>query len=170
MPAFLLILYELRMRIYNTEGIVLFMKIGFSCDHTATEMKDALLEHARGLGHDAKDYGFAPDYPVAGYRVAKAVKEGECELGVILCGTGCGISLAANKVQGIRAVNCSEPYTAKYSRLHNDANILALGARVVGTEFAKMILEAFLSAEFEGGRHARRVGIIDGIESGIFPE
>ncbi|MFA9379594.1 MAG: ribose 5-phosphate isomerase B [Acetanaerobacterium sp.] len=146
------------------------MRIGFSCDHSATELKDALMEHVRGLGYETIDYGFSPDYPVAGYRVAKAVAGAQCELGIILCGTGCGISLAANKVKGIRAVNCSEPYTARLARQHNNANILAMGARVVGSELAKMIAEEFLKAEFEGGRHARRVGIITDIENGKEPE
>ena len=144
--------------------------IAIACDHTSGELKAQLIEHVGTLGYEIKDYGIEKDYPVAGYRVAKAVASGECTLGIVLCGTGCGISLAANKVKGIRAVNCSEPYTAKYARLHNDANVLAMGARVVGTELAKMITEEFLKASFEGGRHARRVDIITDIENGKFPE
>lgn len=146
------------------------MKIGFSCDHTATDLKAALIEHIAALGFETADYGFCSDYPVAGYRTAKAVADGECELGIVLCGTGAGISIAANKVKGIRAVNCSEPYTARLSRMHNDANILAMGARVVGTELAKMIAEEFVKATFEGGRHARRIGIIADLENGTLPE
>ncbi|SDN13480.1 ribose 5-phosphate isomerase B [Acetanaerobacterium elongatum] len=144
--------------------------IGIACDHTAVELKEQLMEYIQTLGYDIKDYGMEKDYPIAGYRVANAVASGECALGIVLCGTGCGISLAANKVKGIRAVNCSEPYTAKYARLHNDANVLAMGARVVGSELAKMIAEEFLKAEFEGGRHERRVNIIKDIENGKFPE
>ncbi len=146
------------------------MKIGFSCDHTATDLKNALMEHIASLGFETVDYGFCPDYPVAGYRTARAVAANECDLGIIICGTGAGISMAANKVKGIRAVNCSEPYTARLSRMHNDANILSIGARVVGTELAKMIAEEFVKAQFEGGRHARRVGIIADIENGVLPE
>ncbi len=146
------------------------MKIGFSCDHTATELKDALIEHVRSLGHETVDYGFCPDYPLAGHRVGNAVVSGGCELGIILCGTGAGISIAANKVKGVRAVNCSEPYTARLARMHNNANVLAIGARVVGSELAKMIAEEFVTAEFEGGRHARRIGIIADIEAGKQPE
>ncbi len=146
------------------------MKIGFSCDHTATDLKSALMEHIAALGHEAVDYGFCPDYPVAGFRTARAVAAKECALGIIICGTGAGISMAANKVKGIRAVNCSEPYTARLARMHNDANILSLGARVVGTELAKMIAEEFVTAQFEGGRHARRIAIIADIENGVLPE
>lgn len=146
--------------------MVMMMKIGFSCDHTAQDLKATLIEHTKALGYETVDYGFCPDYPVAGVRVAHAVVNKECDLGIILCGTGAGISMAANKVKGIRAVNCSEPYTARLARMHNNANILSLGARVVGPELAKMIVEEFLKAEFEGGRHARRVGIIGDIEEG----
>ncbi len=144
--------------------------IAIACDHAATELKAQLIEHVTALGYEIKDYGQSNDYPVAGYRVAKAVASGECELGIVLCGTGCGISLAANKVKGIRAVNCSEPYTAKLARQHNNANVLAMGARVVGSELAKMITEEFLKATFEGGRHERRVNIITDIENGNYPE
>ena len=140
--------------------------IGIACDHTAKELKAALIEHMQSKGLEVKDYGFSNDYPVAGYIVGRAVAAGECELGVLLCGTGVGISLAANKVKGVRAAVCSEPYTAKLTRMHNDANILAMGARVVGTELAKMILDEFLAASFEGGRHARRVDMIKAVENG----
>lgn len=144
--------------------------IAIACDHAATELKAQLIEHVTALGYEIKDYGQSNDYPIAGYRVGKAVASGECELGIVLCGTGCGISLAANKVKGIRAVNCSEPYTAKLARQHNNANVLAMGARVVGSELAKMITEEFLKATFEGGRHERRVNIITDIENGNYPE
>ena len=102
--------------------------------------------------------------PIYGEKVARAVAAGEVEKGILICGTGLGISLAANKVEGIRAVVCSEPFTAKMSRAHNDCNILAFGARVVGAELAKMIVDTWLNTEFEGGRHQRRVDLIMDIE------
>jgi ribose 5-phosphate isomerase B len=104
------------------------------------------------------------DYPVFGEKVARAVASGECEKGLLFCGTGVGISIAANKVKGIRAVVCSEPYSAKLSREHNDTNILAVGARVVGIELAKMIIETWLTTPFEGGRHATRVEMLNNME------
>lgn len=104
------------------------------------------------------------DYPVPGRKVAEAIKKGEIDKGILLCGTGVGISLAANKVPGIRAGVCSEPYTAKMIVEHNDCQILAMGARVVGDELGKMICDAFLNAKFQGGRHARRVNMICQIE------
>ena len=105
------------------------------------------------------------DYPIYGEKVGRAVADGQADLGIAICGTGVGISLAANKVKGIRACVCSEPYTAKLSRVHNNSNVLAFGARVVGSELAKMITEAWLDAEFEGGRHERRVNMIMEIEN-----
>ena len=104
------------------------------------------------------------DYPVYGEKVGRAVAAGDVDFGIVICGTGLGISLAANKVRGIRAVVCSEPYTARLARQHNDANVLAFGARVIGIELAKMIVDEFLSAKFEGGRHQRRVDMIMDIE------
>ena len=104
------------------------------------------------------------DYPVSGYRVARLVADGKAELGVLICGTGVGISLAANKVRGIRACVCSDPYTARLSRMHNNTNIIAFGARVIGIETAKMILDEWLSAEFEGERHQIRIDMITEIE------
>lgn len=100
------------------------------------------------------------DYPISGYKVGCAVAAGECDLGVLICGTGVGISLAANAVEGVRAVVCSEPYSAKLSREHNNTNIVAFGARVVGSELAKMIVDEWLDAKFEGGRHQRRIDTI----------
>ena len=104
------------------------------------------------------------DYPVPGLKVAEAIMRGEADKGVLICGTGIGISLAANKVPGIRAAVCSEPYSAKLTVQHNNANIIAMGARVVGTELAKMIVDSFFEAEFEGGRHEKRVNMISDIE------
>lgn len=144
------------------------MKIAIGSDHAGYALKDHLKAHMEGRGIQVEDLGgFDPepiDYPVAGLRVAKAVAAGDYDLGVLICGTGVGISISANKVRGIRAVVCSEPYSAVLSRRHNNSNILALGARVVGDELAVMILDQWLDAEFEGGRHARRVGLIGEIE------
>ena len=144
------------------------MRIAIGNDHVAVEMKNIIAGHLEELGHEVVNYGTDSaerfDYPVSGYRVGRAVASGEVDLGILICGTGVGISLAANKIRGVRAVVCSEPYSAKLSREHNDTNILAFGARVVGPELAKMIVDAWLDAEFEGGRHARRVAMLAEIE------
>jgi len=142
-------------------------KIAFACDHVALGLKAALMARANELGYEVDDLGTYTgdrvDYPVYGELAGRAVAEGRADLGVIICGTGVGISLAANRVPGIRAVVCSEPYTAKLSREHNNTNILAMGARVVGTELACMILDTWLAAEPLGGRHAARVAMLDAI-------
>ena len=144
------------------------MKIGIANDHTAGEMKKEVTAYLESLGHEVINFGTdsteSTDYPIWGEKVANAVASGEVEKGIAICGTGLGISLACNKVHGIRAAVCSEPYTAKYGRLHNDCNILCFGARVIGIEMAKMMLDAFLTTEFEGGRHQRRVDEIMDIE------
>ena len=145
------------------------MKIGFGNDHAAVELKMILLEHLKERGFECVDYGsYSPDqkvdYPDAGLKVAEAIKRGEIDKGVLICGTGIGISLAANKVPGIRAAVCSEPYSARLTVQHNNANIIAMGARVVGPELAKMIVDEFFDAEFEGGRHQMRVDKITAIE------
>lgn len=144
------------------------MKIAMGNDHSAIELKDIIKEFVESKGHEVLDLGTnsteSCDYPLYGEKVGRAVASGEADLGIAICGTGLGISLAANKVKGIRACVCSEPYTAKLSRLHNDANVLAFGARVVGSEMAKMITETWLDAEFEGGRHQRRVDMMMDIE------
>lgn len=146
------------------------MKIAIACDHAAVELKKILIEHLTLKGNEIKDYGEPNDYPAAGYAVGTAVANGECKYGVLICGTGVGISLAANKVKGVRAAVCSDPYTARMTKTHNDANIIAMGARVVGSELAKMIVDEFFAAEFEGGRHSRRVDMITAIENGNFFE
>lgn len=147
---------------------MLRLKIAFGNDHTALSLKQELLPYLEGQGHEIMDCGTnAPetcDYPVYGERVALAVRDGQADCGILICGTGVGISLAANKVDGIRAVVCSEPYSAVLSKQHNNTNILAFGARVVGVELAKMIVDAWLGAGFEGGRHQRRVDLITDIE------
>lgn len=145
------------------------MKIGFGSDHAAVDLKNCLLEHLQGQGFECVDFGASSlqdqiDYPIPGCRVAEAIIRGEIDKGILVCGTGVGISLAANKVPGIRAGVCSEPFTAKMIVEHNDCQILAMGARVVGPELAKMICNEFVAAKFQGGRHARRVDIIRKIE------
>lgn len=145
------------------------MKIGFGSDHAAIDLKNCILEHMKEKGYECIDFGaYSPeekmDYPVAGRKVAEAIKSGEIDKGVLVCGTGVGISLAANKVPGIRAGVCSDCFTAKMIAEHNDCQIIAMGARVVGTELAKMLCDNFFGATFQGGRHARRVNLITDIE------
>lgn len=143
--------------------------IALASDHVGLELKKVIMALLDERGLTYRDYGtFTPertDYPVHGYAAARAVADGECDRGIICCGTGVGISLAANKVHGIRCVVCSEPYSAKLSRQHNNTNMLSLGARVVGEELAKMIVEAWLDTPFEGGRHQRRVEMLQEIET-----
>lgn len=145
------------------------MKIGIGNDHAGVEMKQEIAEYLCKKGYEVVNYGTdtkeSCEYPIYGEKVARAVAGGEVDLGILICGTGVGISLAANKVKGIRAVVCSEPYSAKLSRLHNDTNILAFGARVIGPAMAKMIVDEWLNAEFEGGRHQKRVEMIMNIEN-----
>lgn len=140
------------------------MKIAIGNDHVAVELKNVISEHLQAKGHEVVNFGTDStdrfDYPISGYKVGRAVASGACDLGVLICGTGVGISLAANKVPGVRAVVCSEPYSARLSREHNNTNIVAFGARVVGPELAKMIVDEWLDAEFEGGRHQRRIDMI----------
>ncbi|HJD24159.1 MAG TPA: ribose 5-phosphate isomerase B [Firmicutes bacterium] len=142
--------------------------IALASDHTALELKAAIKGLLDEMGLEYKDFGtYTPescDYPIFGARAAKAVASGECDRGIVICGTGVGISLAANKIPGIRCVVCSEPYSAKLSRMHNDSNMLAFGARVVGPELAKMITKMWLEAEFEGGRHQRRVDMLAALD------
>ena len=130
---------------------------------------DVIARYNYNLAYECVDYGTHAagermDYPIPGKAVAEAVRKGEVEKGVLVCGTGVGISLAANKVPGIRAAVCSEPYTARLTVQHNNANIIAMGARVVGTELAKMIVDEFFNATYEGGRHEKRVQMIAAIE------
>ena len=145
------------------------MKIAIGNDHVALDMKNHIKKHLEEKGIEVIDFGTNStercDYPVYGKKVADAVASGECDFGVLICGTGVGISLAANKVKGIRAVVCSEPYSAKLSRQHNNTNIVAFGSRVIGTATAEMIVDEFLAAEFEGGRHQKRVEMISAIEN-----
>lgn len=144
------------------------MKIAIGNDHVGFELKEVLLEVLKQRNIEIIDCGTYDtdrvDYPVYGEKVAKLVASGEVEKGILICGTGIGISIAANKVKGIRAATCSEPYSAKLSKQHNDSNIIAMGSRVVGKEVAKMILIEWLDAEFERGRHESRIELIKEIE------
>jgi len=142
--------------------------IAIGCDHAATALKEELKAYLQEKRIETRDFGVAAgekaEYPAMAFEVSNAVVKGECALGVLLCGTGVGMSIAANKVRGIRAACCSEPYSAMLSRRHNGSNVLCLGARVIGPEMAKMILDAWLDAAFEGGRHAARVDMINSAE------
>ena len=144
------------------------MKIAIGNDHVAVEMKNKITEYLTTKGHTVVNFGTdseeRTDYPIYGRAVALAVKSGEVDKGILICGTGVGISLAANKIRGVRAVVCSEPYSAQLAVEHNNANILAFGARVIGIETAKMLTDVFLNAKFEGGRHENRVNMITAIE------
>ena len=142
--------------------------IAIGCDHGGYELKQKILAHLRQRRLEYRDFGCdstaSVDYPVYGKAVAHAVASGECEKGIVICSTGIGISIAANKVCGIRCALCTDPLMAEMCRRHNDANMLALGAGIVGPNLAERIVEAFLTTEFEGGRHARRVGLITEME------
>lgn len=146
------------------------MKIGIGNDHVAVEYKNEITNYiVNKYGYEVKNYGTDEstrfDYPISGEKVANALNDGEIDCGILICGTGVGISLSANKVNGIRAVVCSEPYTAKLSREHNNTNILCFGSRVIGIELAKMIVDVWLTTDFEGGRHQKRIDMISQIEN-----
>lgn len=145
------------------------MKIALGADHAGFTLKDAVKSHLEELGHEVTDVGThstdRTDYPVWGQRTARIVAAGEADFGIIVCGSGIGISIAANKVAGARCVVCTEPYSAQMGRRHNNANMLAMGERFVGVDMALAIVDAFLAAEFEGGRHAERVSLLERIEA-----
>ena len=145
------------------------MKLAIGNDHVAVEMKREIQAYLEAKGIEVINVGTEStdrfDYPISGYKVARLVADGEVDGGVLICGTGVGISLAANKVKGIRACVCSDPYTAKLSKQHNNTNIIAFGARVIGIETAKMIVDEWLNATYEGGRHQVRVDMIMEIEA-----
>ena len=144
------------------------MRIALGSDHIGYPLKIEIMKYLDELNIEYKDYGtYNTDrcnYPEYGYKAAHAVVSGECDRGIVVCGSGIGISIAANKVKGIRCVVCSEPYSAMFSRMHNNTNMLAMGARVVGVDLARMIVKSWLDAEFEGGRHQMRVEQISQIE------
>lgn len=145
------------------------MKIGLASDHGGLELKEYVCEYLEEKGIEYVDYGTktteSVDYPDYGEKLGRAVVAGEVDRGIAICGTGIGISIACNKVKGIRAALSSDTYSARMSREHNNANILALGGRVLGRDLAMEIVGTWLEAEFEGGRHERRVDKISNIES-----
>ena len=144
------------------------MKIAMGNDHTAIEMKEEIRKHVEAKGFEVIDFGTnsteSCDYPVYGETVGQAVVSGKADYGIAICGTGVGIGIAAGKVKGVRVCTCSEPYSSRLSRMHNDSNVLTFGARVVGTEMAKMIVDEWLDNTYEGGRHQRRVDLLMEIE------
>ena len=144
------------------------MKIAIGCDHGGYLLKQDILIWLEEHDIDYEDFGCynrdSVDYPVYGEKVARAVASGEYDRGIVICTTGIGISISANKVKGIRCALCSDTLSAEMTRRHNDANMLAMGAGIVGPNLAKKMVEVFLSTEFEGGRHARRVDLLNAIE------
>ncbi len=142
--------------------------IAIGCDHGGYALKQDIMAMLTEKGYEFKDYGTysseSCDYPVYAEAVCKAIKSGECDRGILICGTGIGISIAANKFKGIRAANCADCFSAEFTRRHNDANIVALGARTIGSGLALKIVETFLTTGFDGGKHARRIGMIAEIE------
>lgn len=146
--------------------------IAIGADHAAYQMKEELTLYLKELGYECLDFGThsaeTVDYPDIVFEVATAVSRGEAPRGIVMCGTGIGSSIVANKVPGVRASLCHDTFSAKYARLHNNANILAMGARVIGMGLAKKILREWLSAEFEGGRHSRRLEKIGRIEDQLY--
>ncbi len=143
-------------------------KIALGCDHAAYQLKEQVKAHLQDMGLEVKDFGTfdetSVDYPDYAFFVGKSVVSGECEKGIVLCGTGIGISIAANKIPGVRAALCHDLFTARACRQHNNANILAMGARVLEPEMALQIVDVWLQTEFEGGRHQRRLDKICEIE------
>lgn len=144
------------------------MKLSMGCDHGGYALKERLKTYLESQGHEIVDCGTdseeSCDYPDFGAAAARAVAEGRCERGVVVCTTGIGISIAANKVKGVRCALCSDPLAAEMTRRHNDANMLALGAGMVGFNLAQRIVDVFLSTGFEGGRHQRRVDKLSALE------
>ena len=142
--------------------------IAIASDHGGYALKEHIKAYLTAKGITCQDFGTdspqSCDYPIFGRAAAEAVASGQCEKGIVICTTGIGISITANKVKGIRCALCSEPLSAELCRRHNDANMLALGAGSIGHNLAERIVDTFLSAEFEGGRHARRVGLISDME------
>lgn len=145
------------------------MKIAIGCDHAAPELKNEIAEHIRERGIEVIDLGIQPgekcDYPDKAAEVCRLVTAGECDMAVLVCGTGIGMSMSANKIKGIRAACCSDYFSAKFTRAHNDANVLCMGARVVGAGLAFELVDVFIDTPFEGGRHQRRVDKITALEN-----
>ncbi len=145
------------------------MKIAIGNDHAAVEMKQEIKAYLESKGYEVMNFGTdtnaSCDYPEFGEKVGRAVASGEADYGITICGTGIGIGIAAGKVKGVRVCTCSEPYSARLSRMHNNTNVLSFGARVIGVEMAKMIVDEWLNNEYEGGRHQRRVDMLMEIEN-----
>ncbi|MBQ3038727.1 MAG: ribose 5-phosphate isomerase B [Clostridia bacterium] len=143
--------------------------IAIGSDHGGFELKTHIINHLKEKGLEIKDFGCydenSVDYPDIAQAVAASITGGECENGILICGTGIGISIAANKINGIRAAHCHDVYSAEMTKRHNNANIICMGGRVVGRELAFMIVDAWLGAEFEGGRHQNRIDKIHALES-----
>lgn len=144
------------------------MKIAIACDHGGFELKEKIRDFLTDSGYDVEDMGChdtnSVNYPDYAFPLCEAVSRGEYDRGILICGTGIGMSICANKVRGIRCALCSEPVSASLTRRHNDANVLAMGARIIGTELAKEIVRVFLTTDFEGGRHEARVNKIKSYE------
>lgn len=146
------------------------MKIALGCDHGGFVLKSAIMNYLDSQGVEVVDFGTdseqSVDYAPIAAAAAKAVASGECDRGILVCGTGIGMSIAANKVKGVRASCCSDEYSCEFTRRHNDSNILCLGGRVVAEEKALKLVSIYISTEFEGGRHQRRIDQIAAIENG----
>lgn len=144
------------------------MKIALACDHGGLKLKNEIIAYLKEHGYDYEDFGTCTDescdYPDYALPAAEAVANGKCQRGIVVCSTGIGVSIVANKVPGVRCAHCHDTYCAEFTRLHNDANMLALGEKVVGSGYALKIVEKFLTTDFEGGRHQRRVDKITQIE------
>ena len=149
-------------------------KLVIGCDHAALDLKNAVRAHLEERGFEVSDVGTytneSCNYPVFAHRVCTKIQSGEAEMGILICGTGIGMSLVANKHKGIRAACCSDTFSARLTRQHNDANVLCFGARVVGPGLAFDLVDNFVDAEFEGGKHAVRVDIIAAVENGTLRE
>ena len=143
--------------------------LAIGSDHGGFELKQSIIAHLKERGIEVKDFGCydlnSVDYPEIALEVTGAIKSGEAKLGILVCGTGIGMSIAANKVKGIRAAACSETFSAKYTRLHNDSNVLCLGGRVIGPGVALEMVDLFIDTNYEGGRHDRRVAAVMDIEN-----
>ena len=146
------------------------MKIAIGNDHGGVELKQHLVEYLTGQGYEVVNFGTdstaSNHYPIYAQKVANAVVSGEYDRGILICGTGLGISISANKIKGVRCAVCSEPVSARLSREHNDANIVAMGARTIGPVMAEAIVDVFLTTDFLGGRHKTRVDMIAALENG----
>ena len=143
--------------------------LAIGCDHGGFELKNHIIAHLKEQGYEIKDLGTydenSVDYPDIAKKVCDAVVSGECERGILVCGTGIGMSIAANKIKGIRAALCADSFSTKYTRLHNDSNVMCMGARTTGVGLACELAEIFLTTGFEGGRHQRRVDLITALEN-----